>query len=131
MKYLRYIYRVSMHALDMFLIDDGWAIASHIALSALMAMFPFLIVLTALAGFFGLRELADQAAELILSEIPPGPDHPGTQRKHGGVHCELAHRFLLTSMRTQSATAIRATATSTKCSRLSQRGLVNARQFIA
>ncbi len=35
-----------------FLADDGWAIASHIALSMLMAMFPFLIVVTALAGFF-------------------------------------------------------------------------------
>ena len=70
MKYVRYIYRVSMHALDMFLIDDGWAIASHIALSALMALFPFLIVLTALAGFFGSTELADQAAELILDTWP-------------------------------------------------------------
>jgi membrane protein len=69
-KYVRYIYRVSMHALDMFLIDDGWAIASHIALSALMALFPFLIVLTALAGFFGSAELADQAAELILDTWP-------------------------------------------------------------
>jgi membrane protein len=70
LKYVRYIYRVSMHALDMFLIDDGWAIASHISLSALMAMFPFLIVLTALAGFFGSTELADQAAELILDTWP-------------------------------------------------------------
>jgi membrane protein len=69
-KYVRYIYRVSMHALDMFLIDDGWAIASHIALSALMALFPFLIVLTALAGFFGSAELADQAAELMLDTWP-------------------------------------------------------------
>ena len=51
MKYIRYVYRVSMQAFDKFLIDDGWAIASHIALSALMALFPFLIVITALAGF--------------------------------------------------------------------------------
>ena len=53
-----------------FLVDDGWAIASHIALSALMALFPFLIVLTALAGFFGSEELADQAAELMLDTWP-------------------------------------------------------------
>src|SRR5688500_7029161 len=59
-----------MHAFDMFLVDDGWAIASHIALSALMALFPFLIVLTALAGFFGSAELADQAAELMLDTWP-------------------------------------------------------------
>jgi membrane protein len=69
-KYVRYLYRVSMHALDMFLIDDGWAIASHIALSALMALFPFLIVITALAGFFGSAELADQAAVLMLDTWP-------------------------------------------------------------
>ena len=37
--------------------DDGWALASHIALSALISMFPFLIVLTALAGFFGSKDL--------------------------------------------------------------------------
>lgn len=70
MKYVRYIYRVSMHAFDMFQVDDGWAIASHIALSALMALFPFLIVLTALAGFFGSAELADQAADLLLDAWP-------------------------------------------------------------
>jgi len=55
-----------MDAFYTFLADDGWAIASHIALSALMALFPFLIVLTSLAGFFGSKELADQAAGLML-----------------------------------------------------------------
>jgi len=51
--------------------DEGWAIASHIALSALMAMFPFLIVVTAVAGFFfGSKELADEAARLLLETWP-------------------------------------------------------------
>jgi len=51
--------------------DDGWAIASHIALSTLMALFPFLIVVTALAGFFlGSKELADEAARLLLEAWP-------------------------------------------------------------
>src|SRR5580765_7128450 len=59
-----------MEAFYTFLADDGWAIASHIALSTLMALFPFLIVLTALAGFFGSKELADQAAELLLQVWP-------------------------------------------------------------
>ena len=54
-----------------FLADDGWAIASHIALSTLMAMFPFLIVVTALAGFFfGSKELADEAARILLEAWP-------------------------------------------------------------
>src|SRR3984957_8224563 len=59
-----------MDAFYEFLADDGWAIASHIALSALMALFPFLIVLTSLAGFFGSKELADQAAGLLLQVWP-------------------------------------------------------------
>ena len=58
-----YVYHVVMDAFYTFLADDGWAIASHIALSTLMALFPFLIVLTSLAGFFGSKELADQAVE--------------------------------------------------------------------
>jgi membrane protein len=59
-----------MEAFYTFLADDGWAIASHIALSTLMALFPFLIVLTSLAGFFGSKELADQAAGLMLEIWP-------------------------------------------------------------
>ena len=54
-----------------FIADDGWAIASHIALSTLMALFPFLIVVTALAGFFfGSKDLADEAAKLLLEAWP-------------------------------------------------------------
>jgi membrane protein len=67
---LRYVYLVGMDAFYTFLADDGWAIASHIALSTLMALFPFLIVLTSLAGFFGSKELADQAAGLLLQVWP-------------------------------------------------------------
>jgi membrane protein len=59
-----------MDAFYRFLADDGWAIASHIALSTLMALFPFLIVLTSVAGFFGSKELADQAAALLLQTWP-------------------------------------------------------------
>ncbi|MBH5399083.1 YihY/virulence factor BrkB family protein [Bradyrhizobium sp. CNPSo 4010] len=70
MKAVRYIYVVAMDAFYTFLADDGWAIASHIALSTLMALFPFLIVLTSLAGFFGSKELADQAASLMLQIWP-------------------------------------------------------------
>lgn len=70
MKAIRYIYVVVMDAFYTFLADDGWAIASHIALSTLMALFPFLIVLTSLAGVFGSKELADQAASLMLQVWP-------------------------------------------------------------
>jgi membrane protein len=53
LRLLRRYYRIALDAYDHFLAADGWAIASHIALSTLMALFPFLIVVTALAGFFG------------------------------------------------------------------------------
>jgi membrane protein len=67
---IRYVFHVTLDAFYTFLADDGWAIASHIALSTLMALFPFLIVLTSLAGFFGSKELADQAAGLLLQVWP-------------------------------------------------------------
>jgi membrane protein len=53
-----------------FVDDDGWAIASHIALTTLMSMFPFLIFVTALAGFLGSKDLADMAASLLLQTWP-------------------------------------------------------------
>jgi membrane protein len=63
--------RIVADAFRHFLADDGWAIASHIALSTLMALFPFLIVVTALAGFFfGSKELADEAARILLEAWP-------------------------------------------------------------
>jgi len=63
--------RIAVDAFRHFLADDGWAIASHIALSMLMALFPFLIVVTALAGFFfGSKELADEAARILLQVWP-------------------------------------------------------------
>jgi len=66
-----------VEAFRRFLADDGWAIASHIALSTLMAMFPFLIVVTALAGFFfGSRDLADEAAKLLLEAWPSAVAQP-------------------------------------------------------
>uniref|UniRef100_Q07H13 Ribonuclease BN n=1 Tax=Rhodopseudomonas palustris (strain BisA53) TaxID=316055 RepID=Q07H13_RHOP5 len=70
MRQIRYAYDVAMDAFYTFLADDGWAIASHIALSSLMALFPFLIVLTSIAGFVGSKNLADQAAELMLQIWP-------------------------------------------------------------
>jgi len=67
---IRYVYDVGLDAFYTFLADDGWAIASHIALSSLMALFPFLIVLASLAGFVGSKGLADQAVGLLLEVWP-------------------------------------------------------------
>jgi membrane protein len=62
--------RIGAEAFRRFLADDGWAIASHIALSALMSLFPFFLVLTALAGMFGSANLADEAARIMLEAWP-------------------------------------------------------------
>ncbi len=86
-KSLRYIFDVALDAYYKFLSDDGWAIASHIALSALMALFPFLIVITALAGFFGSKELADQAATLMFDAWP----HRVADTLSGEIHDVLTN----------------------------------------
>jgi membrane protein len=61
---------VTVDAGKRFVADDGWAIASHIALSTLMALFPFLLVVTALAGLLGRKILADEAARIMLDAWP-------------------------------------------------------------
>jgi membrane protein len=68
---LRLGYRVALDAFYRFNANDGWATASHIALSALMSLFPFLILVTALAGlFFGSKQLADEVAHILLEAWP-------------------------------------------------------------
>ena len=70
-RFLQLCYRIPIDAFFRFNADDGWAIASHIALSALMSLFPFLIFVTALASFaFGSRELADEVARILLEAWP-------------------------------------------------------------
>lgn len=71
-----WLLRLLYEAYLKFLRDDGWAIASHIALSILTSLFPFLIFVTALAGFLGLRAEADAAAALIFDTWPPNVARP-------------------------------------------------------
>jgi membrane protein len=56
--------------------EDGWPIASHISLSVLTSVFPFLIFVGAVAGFFGTPEIADKAAELLFDAWPPDIARP-------------------------------------------------------
>jgi membrane protein len=67
---LRTLWRVLYRVYDGLYRHDGWAIASHIALSTLLALFPFLIFLTALASFLGTMELADTVVGIIIDAIP-------------------------------------------------------------
>jgi membrane protein len=79
---MRRFFTVIMEAYLHFLDDDGWPIAGNIALSALTSMFPFLIFLTGLAGVFGSKDLADQAAALLLDTWPPQVAGPIAQEIH-------------------------------------------------
>ena len=64
-------WRIPLEAFERFNANEGWAIASHIALSALMALFPFLIFVTALAAtIFGSQQLADETAQILLEAWP-------------------------------------------------------------
>jgi membrane protein len=63
-------FRAAIAAFYRFNADDGWAIASHIALSALMALFPFLIVLGSLARLLGANEIADDVVGLMFETWP-------------------------------------------------------------
>lgn len=75
-----------------FSVHDGFAIASHIALTTLISMFPFLIFITALAGFFGTEQLADAAARSLFEAWPTQVAEPLTAelrnvltQTHGGL----------------------------------------------
>lgn len=67
---LRRIRAVILDAVTHFNNDDGWAMASHVALSILMALFPFMIFGTALASFLGAHAYADTASHLIFDTWP-------------------------------------------------------------
>jgi membrane protein len=79
---MRRIWAIAIDAYWHFIGDDGWAIASHIALSVLMAMFPFFIVLTSLAGLFGSADLADRVANMLFATWPPEVAVPLAEEIH-------------------------------------------------
>ena len=62
--------RVLYDALGHFNADDGWSMASHLAITALMALFPFLIFATTLASFLGAEAFADTAMHLVFDTWP-------------------------------------------------------------
>lgn len=64
------IRRVLVDALGHFNDDDGWSMASHLAITALMALFPFLIFATTLASFLGAQAFADTAVHLVFDTWP-------------------------------------------------------------
>jgi membrane protein len=62
--------RIVVDAYGHFDSDDGWSMASHLALSAILALFPFLIFAAALGSFLGASALADTAVHLAFDTWP-------------------------------------------------------------
>lgn len=69
-KFLRTLYDVVYDAICHLIEDDGFAMASHVALSTLLAVFPFLIFGTALANFLGADQFSTTAIHLIFDTWP-------------------------------------------------------------
>jgi membrane protein len=67
---VRTLYKVIYDAVFHFIEDDGFAMASHVALSSLLAVFPFLIFGTALASFLGASQFSGTAIHLIFDTWP-------------------------------------------------------------
>jgi membrane protein len=74
--------KVLWDALSHFNDDDGWAMASHVSLSVLMALFPFLIFVATLAGFIGNKTLADRVADILFATWPQDVAEPIAAQVH-------------------------------------------------
>ncbi|MEL6436012.1 MAG: YihY/virulence factor BrkB family protein [Pseudomonadota bacterium] len=62
--------RILFDAFGHFDVADGWALASHVALSTLLAIFPFLIFATTLATFLGADQFAEDAVHIVFDTWP-------------------------------------------------------------
>jgi membrane protein len=63
-------------AVNRFVLNDNWAIASDIALAILLSLFPFLIIVTAVASLIGSQDLAREVADLVLASWPKQVGQP-------------------------------------------------------
>jgi membrane protein len=68
--------RAAANAIAAFNRDDGWAIASHVALSGVIALFPFLIFCASLAAYLDLGQFADTVIHLVFDIWPAAAAKP-------------------------------------------------------
>jgi membrane protein len=76
LKQIAVLKRILFDALGHYNDDDGWAMSSHVALSSLMALFPFLIFAGTLAAFLGADAFSETAVHLIFDTWPKGIADP-------------------------------------------------------
>jgi membrane protein len=67
---------LGLEALRRLFADEAIPLAGNIAFRTLFSIFPFLIFLTALAGFFGNADLAEKVVTFLLSVAPEQLVHP-------------------------------------------------------
>lgn len=70
------IISLGLEALRRLFADEAIPLAGNIAFRTLFSIFPFLIFLTALAGFFGNADLAEKVVTFLLSVAPEQLVHP-------------------------------------------------------
>ena len=68
--------RLAVESLRRLFADEAVPLAGNIAFRMLFSIFPFLIFLTALAGFFGTEEQSRAAVDFIIGVVPPAVVQP-------------------------------------------------------
>lgn len=81
-KFAVLVFHILRLALKRFTRDDGWAFASHVALSVILALFPFLIFGAALAAFLGSGDFSNTAIHVIFDAWPQSVAEPLTTEIH-------------------------------------------------
>ena len=71
-RFFTLIWRITTRATE----HDDYALASHMALSSLTAMFPFLIFVASLAGVLGTGQLQSEVVGLLFETWPHAVSQP-------------------------------------------------------
>jgi len=69
-KIVKYCVQIIINAVSHFTAEKSWAFASYVALSTLMAFFPFMIFATTLASFVGAQAYAQTSIAYIMEMLP-------------------------------------------------------------
>jgi len=73
---ITYCEQIIVNAVRHFAAEKSWAFASYVALSTLMAFFPFLIFATSLASFLGATAYAETSVAYIMEMLPQSVTQP-------------------------------------------------------
>jgi len=77
--------RVVIDAVTHFMNGDGSALAARVALSMVMAVFPFLLFATSLAGFLGYHDQATDIVDLVFEAWPADIAEPIVKQVHAAL----------------------------------------------